>query len=104
MEYYSVRPSESLEIALAERLLRQVRISPEDRKRIFEFASDKSIPDTEKFVVLEGSVPPHCFVVRASSHIEAQARVRAEEKMRGNDCPRLFSCRPTIHWVKASGV
>jgi len=104
MEKYGVRLSESREIELAEGLLRQVRINPDDLKHMFEFASDKSIPDSEKFIVLGESVPPLCFVVRAISHAEAQARVRTVTRMQGNDCPRLFSCRPTILWVKAPGV
>ena len=104
MAQYRTRLSGSREVELAESLMRQVRANPDDLQRICEFASDKSIPDSEKFVVLGESVPPPCFVVRASSHAEAQARVRAMAKMQGNDCPRLFSCRPTILWVKAPGV
>jgi hypothetical protein len=104
MELYRVRPSESREIELAESLWRQVNASPDDRQRIWEFASDKSIPDSEKFVVVGQSVPPPYFVVRASSHAEAQARVRAVARMQDIDCPRLFSCRPTILWVETSRV
>lgn len=104
MKQYRARLVESREVELAESLWRQARTSPDDLKRMFEFVSNKSIPDSEKFVVLGESAPPPCFVVRASSHAEAQARVRAMAKMQGNDCPRLFSCRPTILWVKAPGV
>jgi hypothetical protein len=78
---------DGLEFRALEEIGRHFLASPNYRSRVLEFAKDGSVPSSEKYVVITFQrleEPPFgLFLLRATSHEEAQAAARAAIKAEG---------------------